>query len=153
MNKFIALLGLLLFIPFISAENYWTRAPIVNSITINNTILYLNTTQLENLMNNYYNKSETYSAAEITAFLNLKLDKTDQRYNETFMILSVNTSDNIESLGFYTESESDSLFYSSSNPSNYISESFGNNTYVPLHESAVLDGDNYLFVNNVTIGN
>ena len=76
--------------------------------------------------------------------INLKLNEDDQRYNNTALILSVNTTSNIMSLDFYNKSEVDNLissvdggnssfnqsltdilYYSIANPSNFINTTTG----------------------------
>src|SRR3989344_1792028 len=82
--------------------------------------------------------------------INSKLAQTDQRYNETTLILSVNRTTNIMSLGFYNETEvdnlisasgnlsfnqslTDTLYYSVSNPSGFI-----NNTSLSAYNDTSL---------------
>jgi hypothetical protein len=50
----------------------------------------------------------------------LWLNLSDQRYNDTARINSVNTSGNIRSMGFNLTSELNNLYYASSNPSGFI---------------------------------
>ncbi len=69
--------------------------------------------------------------------INLKLSQTDQRYNDTALVISMNTTSNIMSLGFYNSTQINSLisgvgnssfnqsftdlkYYSISNPSGFI---------------------------------
>lgn len=69
------------------------------------------------------------------AAINNRLELTDQRFNDTALILSINTTSNIMSLGFYNTTEVDDLvdnsffhflvltqqlFYPSTNPSKYV---------------------------------
>jgi hypothetical protein len=63
---------------------------------------------------NYYNKSE------VDILLNDKLNNSDQRYNETELINAVNTTNNIQGLGFNTTIELDGRYYSITNPNGYI---------------------------------
>ncbi|MBU0760253.1 MAG: hypothetical protein KJ858_01015, partial [Nanoarchaeota archaeon] len=92
-------------------------------------------------------ESDPIFAAEnstLWAAINSKLAETDQRYNETTLVLSVNTTSNIMNLDFYNKSEvddlvagagggnssfnqslTDTLYYSISNPSNFINETTG----------------------------
>ncbi|MEI6731103.1 MAG: hypothetical protein WCK90_00330 [archaeon] len=75
-----------------------------------------------------------------------KLAETDQRYNDTLLILSVNTTSNIMSLSFYNKSEvdalistsgnsswnkssADSLYYPITNPSGYYNSTNPGSTY------------------------
>jgi len=57
---------------------------------------------------------------------NDKLDKDDQRYNDTVFILN-------QLLNYYNKTESDLRYYPlNSNPAEYINESYANNTYYPI---------------------
>ncbi len=94
------------------------------------------------------------------AAINDKLDTSDQRYNETALILSVNRSSNIMALGFYNQTEiqgliagidadnstfnqslTDTLYYSITNPSNFINLTQGqvfNDTILILDVNSTL---------------
>ena len=63
--------------------------------------------------------------------INSKLAETDQRYNETTLILSINTTSNIMSLGFYNQSEVDDLIANTGN------SSFNQSLTDTLHASIV----------------
>lgn len=82
--------------------------------------------------------------------INSMLLSADQRYNETVLIISVNSTNNIMSLGFYNISQvnslisnaanssfnqtfTNSLYYSISNPSNFI-----NQTQVSIYNDSIL---------------
>ena len=52
-----------------------------------------------------------------------KLDIIDQRFNDTVLISAVNTTSNIQSLGFNITSQLSNLFYSVSNPSGFLNSS------------------------------
>ncbi|MGV8150631.1 MAG: hypothetical protein ACP5NV_02785, partial [Candidatus Woesearchaeota archaeon] len=56
-----------------------------------------------------------------TSLISNKLDLTDQRFNETSRLNAVNTTINIQSLGFNTTSQLNNLYYLVTNPSNYVS--------------------------------
>jgi hypothetical protein len=58
-----------------------------------------------------------------TAAISLKLNATDQRYNDTARINAVNTTTNIQILGFNTTSQLNNLYYSISNPNAFINAS------------------------------
>ena len=58
------------------------------------------------------------------------LNATDQRYNNTALINAVNTTANIESLGFNTTTQLNALYYNISNPNGYINGSYANATYL-----------------------
>jgi len=92
--------------------------------------------------------------------INSKLDENDQRYNDTTLILSVNTTSNIMSLDFYNKSEvdnlilgveggnssfnqslTDTLYYSITNPLNFINTTTGqvfNDTVLVLNVNSSL---------------
>ena len=84
--------------------------------------------------------------------INSKLSSSDQRYNDTVLVNSVNTNANIRSLGFYNISEvngliaginggnssfnqslTDVLYYSTNNPLNFI-----NSTFVSAYNDSIL---------------
>lgn len=84
--------------------------------------------------------------------INNKLEREDQRYNETILILSINTTSNVMALGFYNKSEieglissietgnstwnqslADTLYYSIKNPMNFI-----NSTNAELFNETIL---------------
>ncbi len=52
-----------------------------------------------------------------------KLNISDQRFNETTLITNVNTSGNIQSLGFNTTTQLDGRYYSSANPLGFVNSS------------------------------
>ncbi len=71
-----------------------------------------------------YNKTETYNKSEVDSNFSLYLLLTDQRFNETDLLNSVNTTVNIMSLGFYNKSEVDnnfSLYYTKTEVDNNLS--------------------------------
>jgi len=55
--------------------------------------------------------------------ITLKLNVSDQRFNATSLIGAVNTSGNIQGLGFNTTAQLDSRYYSSSNPTGFVNGS------------------------------
>jgi hypothetical protein len=68
--------------------------------------------QCINITQNALTETDPIFAAENSTLwtaINGKLAETDQRYNDTLLIISVNTTSNIMSLGFYNKSEVDSL--------------------------------------------
>ncbi|MBS3081735.1 hypothetical protein J4416_02215 [Candidatus Pacearchaeota archaeon] len=113
--------------------------------------------------------------------INSKLSSTDQKYNESALILSVNTTSNIMNLDFYNKSEVDSLisgvnggnstfnqsltdtlYYSASNPSNFVNSTdlFAyNDTSIILTTNSSLwsyigiNEDNWLSTFNSTYNN
>lgn len=111
----------------VNSSEYWnTNEGFLNNVIdilgswITNDQAWLNFTQISN---NFFNKTEITLMIEgnITTLRNdidsnfiylsdLKLNKTDQSYNETDLILSVNTTSNIESLGFYNTTDSDDRY-------------------------------------------
>lgn len=68
--------------------------------------------------------------------INDKLNITDQRYNDTLLIIDVNDSFYIELGNYYTKNQSDGLYYPLTNPAGYINSSYANNTYYPLTNPA-----------------
>jgi len=76
----------------------------------------VSTDTLNNMLLSYYksiyvyNKSETYNQSELDGTFSLYLLVVDQRYNDTDLINSVNTTTNIMSLGFYNDSYIDDNF-------------------------------------------
>ena len=75
--------------------------------SISNPENYINLTSLED----YYNKTQ------VDNNLSLYLLITDERYNETTLVLSVNSTENIQNLGFYNKTEIDNLLSSAGNSS------------------------------------
>jgi len=86
------------------------------------------TSYMDNQLNDYYNKSEIdnnfsnyYTKTQVDNNFTLYLLLTDQRFNETelinSLINSVNTTVNIQALGFYTSSEVDGLLENAGNSS------------------------------------
>lgn len=105
---------------------------------------YLNGTNLQN-----YNDTNLINLVNQT-LTSLKLDVSDQRYNETVLVFSVNTTANIMALNFYNKSEitslisgvgnlsfnqtlTDALYYSVSNPNGLI-----NNTQASVYNDSLL---------------
>jgi hypothetical protein len=116
------------------------------------------------IQESYYNKTEiddlgfidtesdpVFVAENSTLWtaINSKLDETDQSFNETTLILSINTTSNIMSLGFYNESEiddlissagnssfnqtlTDTLYYSITNPLNFLNQTQADLLYAPI---------------------
>jgi hypothetical protein len=80
---------------------------------VNTTEISLNGTDMLTILANY----------ATLANLNLKLNITDQRYNDTALINAVNTTANIESLGFNTTSQLNTLYYSLNNPQGFLNGS------------------------------
>jgi hypothetical protein len=76
---------------------------------------YTNLSSVFTWLSTYTNLSQMYST--LATYLNA----SDQRFNETTFITNVNTSANIKKLGFNLTSELDNKYYSSSNPSGFIS--------------------------------
>jgi hypothetical protein len=87
--------------------NYYNQSE-VNS-NINSNVSAIN----QNIINNYSaiqtNFSNYYTKLQVDDNLSLYLLVSDQRFNETALINSINQSANIMSLGFYDESEIDSI--------------------------------------------
>ena len=88
----------------------------------NDTGLYYTKTEFNTQNSTYYStfltsytETDTLALASITVLNNTKLNNTDQRYNETTLILSVNTTTNIQGLGFYTSIILDNFFSSINN--------------------------------------
>lgn len=94
----------------------------------------------------YYNKSQ------IDNNLSLYLLITDERYNDTAIILSLNTTENIQALSFYNKSEVDnnfSLYYLASNPNNYINTSGGDSwagNYTNYYNKLEIDNNFSLYL-------
>ncbi|MCX8158888.1 MAG: YfhO family protein [Candidatus Pacearchaeota archaeon] len=94
---------------------------------------------------NYYNKTEIDEIgflknesdpifmnvnSSLWSSINLKLNENDQRYNETILVLSVNKTSNIMSLGFYNKTEVNNLILSSTNLS--FNQSLTDMLYYPI---------------------
>ena len=67
----------------------------------------------------YLNNTPSY-VRDYTGDISAKLDATDQRYNDTALINSVDTTANVQSLGFNTTTQLNTLYYLLSNPLGYI---------------------------------
>jgi len=64
--------------------------------------------------------------------INLKLAQSDQRYNDTALILSVNATSNIMSLGFYNRTEIDGLISGVSAGNSSFNQSLTNSLYYSI---------------------
>jgi hypothetical protein len=115
------------------------------------TTIYFNETRLNDTIENKIagvggdNSSWNESYAD-TKYLGI----ADQRYNETSLILSINTTSNIMGLGFYNETEvddlissagnssfnqtlTDTLYYSITNPLNFLNQTHADLIYAPIN--------------------
>ncbi len=105
---------------------------------INNPLNFVNSSQLSN-----YNETTLINSVNQT-LTTLKLDTSDQRYNESLLIIGINSSSNVQSLGFYNISQinallatagngsfnqslTNSLYYSINNPINFINSTQASN--------------------------
>jgi len=102
---------------------------------VGNYTFYYNKSQIDNNFSLYYTKIETDNN------LSLYLLLTDQTYNETDLINSINTTTNIMGLGFYNKSEIDanfSLYYTKSETDNNLSNYILNSSESDLNVNSSL---------------
>jgi len=115
-----------------NVDNFYTKSEVDTNLSYYLLLTdqrFNETSYVDELIANYYNKtdvynktevddlvpdlSDFYTKAEVDNNLTLYLLLTDQRFNETdlinSLISSVNTTTNIQALGFYTSDEVDSL--------------------------------------------
>lgn len=114
----------------VNSSDYWDDMDSINATQMENSGGYLNilvswlTGFLGYTKSEVYNKTETYSRSEVDNNFTLYLLLTDQRFNETTLLNSINTTANIKSLSFYDKAEVDnnfSLYYLKTEVDNNLS--------------------------------
>jgi len=122
-------------------DQRYNDTDLINSVNTTNNIMglgFYNDSYINNAFANYYN------ITQINNNLSNYLLLIDQRYNETNLINSVNTTLNIMALGFYNTTQVDdalNLKYNANNPSAYISSYTDTNASTECNNGEYLDGD------------
>ncbi|MFA6073270.1 MAG: hypothetical protein WC758_04105 [Candidatus Woesearchaeota archaeon] len=80
--------------------------------------------------------------------LSLKLDLTDQRYNDTTKINSINTTANIQNLGFNTTTQLNNIYYGINNINNFVNITIGDNRYLIIADQRYNESTTITTINN-----
>lgn len=109
---------------------YYSISNPSNFIDITTGQIFNETNYINGLLQNYYDKSQTYTKSEVDNNLSYYLLITNQKYNETDLMNSINQTLNdriniISTNSTFNQSLTDSLYYKITNPSSFVNLTSG----------------------------
>jgi len=134
----------------LGTDQRYNDTTLINSVNTTQNIMSLgfyNDSYIDNEFSSYYNISQIEN--NLTNYLLL----VDQRYNDTALINSINTTLNIMALGFYNTTQIDTalnLKYNATNPAGYIS-SYTDTNASNCANGEYLNGDGFCYSFNDTV--